>query len=70
MTSSTVLKSLQDTYSEVSGVVSKANRTLLECEVFISEAEHQMGKNIEVENIDDYFSGLVSKERDEKDSND
>lgn len=69
MTSSTVLKNLQDTYSEVSDAVTKANRTLLECEVFISDTEHQMGNNIEVLDVDSYFSNLIKKERDEKDTN-
>jgi hypothetical protein len=69
MTNTTVLKKLQDSYTEVSEAVSKANRTLLEYEVFMSDVEHEMGKSIEVQNIDNYFSDLLTKERDEKDSN-
>lgn len=67
MTQATVLQNLEETYSEVSGVVSKANRTLLECEAFMSDIEHEMKNNVEVKNVEDYFLNLIKK--DEKDTN-
>lgn len=67
MTQLTVLQNLEQTYSEVSGVVSKANRTLLECEAFMSDMEHEMKSNVEVKNVADYFLNLIKG--DEKDTN-
>jgi hypothetical protein len=68
MTTATMYEQMTNTYQDISKVINKAQRTLLEYEVFISDAQHSAGEGNEVSDVQEYFSNLIKQ--DEKNNND
>ncbi len=63
MSQEAILENLNMAYADVEQAVSRAKRASLLYEVFMSDAEHKIGKSKVVDDIDDYFNALMTNEK-------